>query len=237
MALGDRYLEWRKGGPRGRRTLTLALAVLVHATAVVVALGWSLSHREGRPVPTLIVQPLIPQEGGGGPKIEKFKKQPAHHAPKRALTQPSQAVPEPPVDETPSVGTSTGSDDSGGGGPGDGSGPGEGPGIGGGPGGDHPGGDGPHPLLPPTVAETQKIAGEKPPYPQAARLAGIHGLVVAKICVDTNGTVAGVSIVRGLPMLNESVAETVRTWRYRPFLFNGRAMPFCHVANFVFNLQ
>jgi protein TonB len=92
-------------------------------------------------------------------------------------------------------------------------------------------------LLPPNVAESQKLFYPMPNYTQAAKTAGIQGSVVAKICVSPTGNVSSVSILRGLPMMNDEVQNKVRQWRYKPFTFNGRAIPFCHVANFVFNLR
>jgi hypothetical protein len=44
-------------------------------------------------------------------------------------------------------------------------------------------------------------------------------------------------IVRGLRLLDDSVAKTVATWRYKPWIENGAARPFCHLAQFAFDLD
>src|SRR5262249_37416610 len=95
----------------------------------------------------------------------------------------------------------------------------------------------PAPLVAPTVGAAQRISGELPRYTERARTAGVEGTVAVKICVSPQGGVSSVTLLRGLPLLDELVLNTIRAWRYKPFTVGGHAMPFCYVANFEFHLQ
>jgi protein TonB len=57
----------------------------------------------------------------------------------------------------------------------------------------------------------------EPPYPDAARRAGISGTVVLAATIDADGRVTAVDVVRGLPLgLTEAAVGAVRRWQYRP---------------------
>jgi hypothetical protein len=72
-----------------------------------------------------------------------------------------------------------------------------------------------------------------------------HGLVywgLYKICVDPQGQVAEVKVIRAatgrkattpVPMnhLDQHWTQIVKGWRYRPHQVEGQARPFCYVAN------
>lgn len=70
------------------------------------------------------------------------------------------------------------------------------------------------------VSETDtpaKLTGYvKPPYPEAARAAGITGAVTVRITVDENGDVTDVKIVKGDPNFDAVVLETVKKWKFTP---------------------
>jgi len=237
MAFGERYLDSLQNKPRARKGLTLTLSISFHAAAIAFAIFWSFFHVEELPPPPVTVTffgaaappppppPPPPPKKSTTPKIKpKDVVQPTTTP--NEIVQPKEKEPEPNEDEGVEGGVE-------GGVPG---------GVVGGVLGGVPGGQlkkDPEPpkLLPPNVAESQKAYGPLPQYTQAAKLAGINGTIIAKICVTPTGGVQSVAILRGLPMLSDQVTTTVKGWRYKPFMFNGRAMPFCHVANFVFNLK
>jgi len=76
------------------------------------------------------------------------------------------------------------------------------------------------------------IQSQKPDYPPVLKILGIGGTVRLNARVLANGTVARVSILGGNPILAESAAKAVMTWKYAPaasasneiviFDFNGR---------------
>lgn len=58
-------------------------------------------------------------------------------------------------------------------------------------------------------------------YPDAARTAGIQGLVVLKLIVAKTGDVTDVTAVSGDPLLTQAAAEAVRHWKYTPYIVDG----------------
>jgi len=57
----------------------------------------------------------------------------------------------------------------------------------------------------------------KPKYPDIARQAGIEGMVVLKLLVDTDGAVLDVQLLKSLhPALDQSAMTAAKQWRFRP---------------------
>jgi TonB family protein len=105
------------------------------------------------------------------------------------------------------------------GGLGSGTGGGYGPGSGGGTGGGvyHVGGG----VSPPTV-----ISSVDPEYSDEARRAKYTGIVVVSLIVDTQGNPQHVNVVRRLGMgLDEKAIEAVRQYKFKPAMFQGKAVP------------
>jgi outer membrane biosynthesis protein TonB len=91
-------------------------------------------------------------------------------------------------------------------------------------------------FLPPQLGGAQKLSGEDPEFPALLRRPGARYTVTAKICVNVNGQVETINILQGAdPLLDSSVARSVKaSWRFRPLLANGTAVPFCYNGNFAF---
>jgi TonB family protein len=49
--------------------------------------------------------------------------------------------------------------------------------------------------------------------------------VVLKVTVDEQGSVTGVELVRGHPLLTEAAIDSVRQWKYSPTIVNGQPTP------------
>lgn len=79
------------------------------------------------------------------------------------------------------------------------------------------------------VESPQRI--DIPRYPDEAKAAGITGTVLAEIVVNEQGLVTDARIIRSIPMLDEAALETVKQWRFRPSLVNGKAVPVRMVVN------
>ncbi len=62
------------------------------------------------------------------------------------------------------------------------------------------------------------IKSERPPYPQVARRQGWEGTVVLRINIDPGGNVGNVATQKstGYDALDESAAQSVKTWRFDP---------------------
>jgi TonB family protein len=75
------------------------------------------------------------------------------------------------------------------------------------------------------VSETvaSSLVTEKTPlkYPDAARNAGIQGTVVLKVVVAENGEVKEVTPISGDPHLTQASADTVKLWKYKPYMVDG----------------
>ncbi|HEX5216738.1 MAG TPA: TonB family protein [Vicinamibacterales bacterium] len=71
------------------------------------------------------------------------------------------------------------------------------------------------------VTEPKKIKDVKPVYPALAQTAGISGIVIAEIVVDTNGGVRDARILRSIPMLDQAALDAIRQWQYTPTTLNG----------------
>ena len=60
-----------------------------------------------------------------------------------------------------------------------------------------------------------------PVYPPIARQAHISGSVVLQAIISKQGTIEGLRVVSGHPMLVNNAVEAVRQWRYKPYILNG----------------
>ena len=89
-------------------------------------------------------------------------------------------------------------------------------------------------------AETQQrklVHSVRPVYPRAAKQAGIQGTVRLKAVIAKDGTVQGLKVLEGDPVLVEAAAEAVRQWRYQPTLVDGKPVSVVTTVTVEFRLQ
>jgi len=57
-----------------------------------------------------------------------------------------------------------------------------------------------------------------------------------KLCVDVVGTVTTVNQLKstGFAAYDAKIMRQMRTWQYRPFMFNGKAVPVCTAVTFIY---
>lgn len=72
------------------------------------------------------------------------------------------------------------------------------------------------------IREPKKIRDVKPAYPEAARAAGISGIVIIDATIGKDGSVTMARVLRGVPELNDAALSAVREWRFTPTLLNGQ---------------
>jgi periplasmic protein TonB len=73
----------------------------------------------------------------------------------------------------------------------------------------------------------KRLAHSVPPkYPAEAGSADTQGTVVLKTVVDEEGKVDGVRLVEGNATLAPAAIQAVKQWRYRPYMRDGKALPF-----------
>lgn len=73
----------------------------------------------------------------------------------------------------------------------------------------------------------RRLAHSVPPvYPADAHLGEAEGTVVLKAVVDENGKVEGLRLIEGNAALASAAMQAVRQWRYRPYVRDGKVLPF-----------
>jgi eukaryotic-like serine/threonine-protein kinase len=76
------------------------------------------------------------------------------------------------------------------------------------------------------ASEVTKISGTVP----AIRSRGSNdsfGNVLAKLCIDDQGRVTSARTLRAAPEIASVVQESLKTWRYKPYLAQGKPAPVC----------
>lgn len=72
------------------------------------------------------------------------------------------------------------------------------------------------------VKEPRLISSVLPIYPIGARQAGVVGDVVVNTTIDKNGSVVGMKVLSGPPMLRQAALDALRRWHYEPSRLNGQ---------------
>jgi protein TonB len=71
------------------------------------------------------------------------------------------------------------------------------------------------------VVSGLKVRDVKPVYPPLARQARIQGTVVLHAVISKDGSIEGLTLVSGHPMLAPAAIDAVKQWKYKPYLLNG----------------
>jgi len=64
-----------------------------------------------------------------------------------------------------------------------------------------------------------------PAYPEAARRAGVQGVVMLQVFVGRDGSVVDTYIAKSIPALDDAAATAVRQWRFKPAMAKGQPIP------------
>ena len=75
-------------------------------------------------------------------------------------------------------------------------------------------------------AEKRLLYQVPPTLPKGATAQQFEGTVVLKMLVDDTGKVESVSLVEGNPALAQAAIHAVKQWRYRPYVRDGKSLPF-----------
>jgi TonB family protein len=75
-------------------------------------------------------------------------------------------------------------------------------------------------------AEKRLVHLVPPALPVGAGAQGMEGTVVLKTVVDDSGKVASIRLVEGNPALADAAIRAVKQWRYRPYVRDGKPLPF-----------
>jgi protein TonB len=71
------------------------------------------------------------------------------------------------------------------------------------------------------MPKPERVSGEDPTYPDAAKQAGIEGTVVLLFTITPEGTVTNIRVIKDLPILGELCKKVVRSWKFKPFIYQG----------------
>src|SRR5205085_3058245 len=97
--------------------------------------------------------------------------------------------------------------------------------------------------IPPTLIEAQRIAGDKVILPdeetktEITRSGKDKIIGSFKLCVTPDGNVASVNMLKAtrFEKYDVKIMREMRTWRYRPYLVNGKAVPVCTAVTFIYS--
>src|SRR3981081_3874038 len=71
------------------------------------------------------------------------------------------------------------------------------------------------------VTSGLKVRDVKPNYPPLARQARIQGTGGLHAVISKDGSIEGLTLVSGHPMLAPAAIDAVKQWKYKPYLLNG----------------
>jgi TonB family protein len=87
------------------------------------------------------------------------------------------------------------------------------------------------------VQPPKLIREVSPVYPEAARQAGVQGVVILGVKTDVYGRVADTIVLRSIPLLDQAAIDAVKQWVYEPFLKDGQGVPVVFTVTVRFNLK
>jgi TonB family protein len=76
-----------------------------------------------------------------------------------------------------------------------------------------------------------------PVYPEAARQAGIEGLVLLEATTDEKGNVAAIRVLKSIPELDQAAIDALKQWKYEPVLVEGKPKGVAFTVTIRFRLQ
>jgi len=87
------------------------------------------------------------------------------------------------------------------------------------------------------IKEPKKIKDVKPVYPEAAKAAGVQGIVIIETQIAKDGSVNQAKVLRSVPELDRAAIEAVMQWKYTPTLLNGEPVEVIMTVTVTFTLQ
>ena len=71
------------------------------------------------------------------------------------------------------------------------------------------------------MLEGSLIQRVQPQYPFSAKVAHVEGQVLLSAIISKEGTIENLHVLSGHPLLVGAAIESVRRWRYKPYILNG----------------
>lgn len=77
----------------------------------------------------------------------------------------------------------------------------------------------------------------EPIYPEAAKQAGIEGVVILEVEIDEQGKVTRTTLLRSVPPLDQAAIDAVKQWQYEPAIIDGKPTPLIFTVTVAFRLN
>jgi protein TonB len=87
------------------------------------------------------------------------------------------------------------------------------------------------------VSQGLLVRKVQPNYPPLARQARIQGQVVLQAVISKDGSIEGLHLVSGHPMLAPSAIDAVKQWKYKPYYLNGEPVEVETQITVIFSLS
>jgi periplasmic protein TonB len=87
------------------------------------------------------------------------------------------------------------------------------------------------------IKEPKKLKNVAPVYPEIAKQARVQGVVILECTISPQGRVSNVTLLRGIPLLDQSAIDAVKQWVYTPTLLNGVPVPVIMTVTVNFKLS
>lgn len=81
-----------------------------------------------------------------------------------------------------------------------------------------------------------KLTGDNPHYPEAAKKAKVQGTVVLDAVISKEGNIENLHVVSGPKELQAPSLDAVKTWKYKPYMLNGEDTQVETTINVVYSL-
>jgi TonB family protein len=89
----------------------------------------------------------------------------------------------------------------------------------------------------PDSTNLEVLDAPQPDYPLEAAAKKIQGQVVIRLHILETGEVESTEIVSGEPLLAKAAADTMRRWKFKPFIKGGKPIRIRHDVPFTFSLK
>jgi TonB family protein len=86
------------------------------------------------------------------------------------------------------------------------------------------------------VMAANLVSASLPSYPKLASLTHMQGKVIMQAIISKDGTVQNVQVIQGHRLLRGAAKNSARTWRYRPYLVNGKPVEVATIVSVDFAL-
>ncbi|HLA79800.1 MAG TPA: energy transducer TonB [Vicinamibacteria bacterium] len=87
------------------------------------------------------------------------------------------------------------------------------------------------------IKEPKKLKAVNPVYPDIAKQARVQGVVILECTISPQGRVTNVTLLRGIPLLDQAAIDAVKQWVYTPTLLNGVPVPVIMTVTVNFKLN